>query len=96
MRKVPLPPNQMEEAFAKLDASVVETPLGKSVLRSLEGRLRYRVEGPPKRPQHKLQKHACPDPQKMGKFACRDKAQCWEPCGELGHSEEHAAVVPHG
>ncbi len=21
---------------------------------------------------------------------CKDKSQCWEPCGELGHSEEHA------
>lgn len=23
---------------------------------------------------------------------CKDKSQCWEPCGELGKSEEHAAV----
>ena len=21
---------------------------------------------------------------------CDDKTQCWEPCGDLGHSEEHA------
>jgi len=24
---------------------------------------------------------------------CKDKSQCWEPCGELGHSEEHVIVV---
>lgn len=22
--------------------------------------------------------------------SCDDASQCWEPCGELGHSEEHA------
>ena len=27
---------------------------------------------------------------------CLDKTQCWEPCGELGHSEKHARVVPNG
>lgn len=26
----------------------------------------------------------------MGKHACTNRAQCWEPCGELGHSAEHA------
>jgi hypothetical protein len=23
---------------------------------------------------------------------CTDKSQCWEPCGDLGHSEEHCTV----
>jgi hypothetical protein len=36
----------------------------------------------------------CPNAEHMGEHACRDRAQCWEPCGELGHSEEHA--VRHG
>jgi len=25
---------------------------------------------------------------------CTNPAQCWEPCGELGNSEEHAVVAP--
>ena len=33
----------------------------------------------------------CPD-LTMGKFACKNKSQCWEPCGDLGHSEEHAVI----
>ncbi len=28
----------------------------------------------------------------MGKHACQNAAQCWEPCGQLGHSAEHARV----
>ena len=24
---------------------------------------------------------------------CKDRAQCWEPCGDLGKSEAHAKVV---
>jgi hypothetical protein len=24
---------------------------------------------------------------------CSDKSQCWEPCGDLGNSEEHAVPV---
>ena len=28
----------------------------------------------------------------MGQHACKNRAQCWEPCGELGHSAEHARV----
>lgn len=28
----------------------------------------------------------------MGEHACSDRSQCWEPCGELGKSEEHARV----
>lgn len=34
----------------------------------------------------------CPCKEEMGEFACEDKSQCWEPCGELGKSEEHAVV----
>lgn len=25
---------------------------------------------------------------------CKDPKQCWEPCGELGHSDEHCVVSP--
>lgn len=25
---------------------------------------------------------------------CDDPSQCWEQCGELGHSEEHAVIAP--
>lgn len=35
----------------------------------------------------------CPCPEVMGEFACQDKTQCWEPCGELGKSEAHAVVA---
>ncbi len=28
----------------------------------------------------------------MGEFACENRHQCWEPCGELGKSEEHVVV----
>lgn len=38
-------------------------------------------------------KQPCQHPEKMGEFACADKSQCWEPCGELGKSEEHAVAV---
>ena len=27
--------------------------------------------------------------QSMGKHRCKNRQQCWEPCGELGNSEEH-------
>lgn len=38
----------------------------------------------------------CPCPDKMGEFACQDRTQCWEPCGELGKSEAHVRVwVPN-
>lgn len=36
----------------------------------------------------------CPNAAAMGEYACADKAQCWEPCGDLGHSEEHAVPAP--
>lgn len=28
-----------------------------------------------------------------GYCVCEDPAQCWEPCGTLGHSEDHARVA---
>lgn len=37
---------------------------------------------------------ACPNAVHMAEHACADKTQCWEPCGELGHSAEHARVAP--
>lgn len=33
----------------------------------------------------------CQDP--SNQFGCTDKTQCFEPCGDLGHSEEHVAVA---
>jgi hypothetical protein len=35
----------------------------------------------------------CPDGAHMGEHACTNRSQCWEPCGELGHSEEHAQAI---
>jgi len=35
----------------------------------------------------------CPNAAHMGEHACANRAQCWEPCGELGHSEEHAQAI---
>jgi hypothetical protein len=32
----------------------------------------------------------------MGEYACKDRSQCWEPCDELGHSEEHAQITVVG
>jgi hypothetical protein len=36
----------------------------------------------------------CQDAVTMGKHACTNRNQCWEPCGELGHSAEHAKRAP--
>lgn len=36
----------------------------------------------------------CQNAAHMGEFACANRAQCWEPCGELGHSKEHARRAP--
>lgn len=38
----------------------------------------------------RVRNKACSNPGHMGEFACSNRAQCWEPCGELGKSEEHA------
>lgn len=35
----------------------------------------------------------CPCSERMGEHACSNRHQCWEPCGELGKSSEHVAVV---
>lgn len=32
----------------------------------------------------------------MDKDCCKDPSQCWEPCGELGKSAEHAHVYEAG
>jgi hypothetical protein len=34
----------------------------------------------------------CPNKTHMGVHACNNKSQCWEPCGDLGHSEDHVRV----
>jgi hypothetical protein len=39
-------------------------------------------------------KHPCPNKGQMGKHACNNKSQCWEPCGELGNDERHVRVIP--
>lgn len=36
----------------------------------------------------------CPNAIHMGKFACADRSQCWEPCGELGNDDAHVRVAP--
>jgi hypothetical protein len=36
----------------------------------------------------------CPNMARMGEFACSDRSQCWEPCGELGKSMAHAKPAP--
>jgi hypothetical protein len=35
---------------------------------------------------------SCPDKQYSQR--CKNRHQCWEPCGELGHSAEHARPAP--
>lgn len=35
---------------------------------------------------------ACANAAHMGKFACKDRTQCWEPCGELGKDPASARV----
>ena len=32
----------------------------------------------------------CPKPSTMGEFACKNKGQCWEPCGSLGNDAKFA------
>lgn len=34
--------------------------------------------------------NVCPEPERMGKHACRNRSQCWELCGDLGHDPRHA------
>jgi hypothetical protein len=36
----------------------------------------------------------CPRGDARPEPSCTNRHQCWEPCGELGHSLEHAAVAP--
>lgn len=35
----------------------------------------------------------CPNAAHMAEHVCKNRQQCWEPCGELGHSEEHARAA---
>lgn len=35
----------------------------------------------------------CPDAARMKDHACANRHQCWEPCGELGKSPDHARPV---
>lgn len=34
----------------------------------------------------------CLEADSMGEYACNNRTQCWESCGELGHSDEHARI----
>lgn len=36
----------------------------------------------------------CPNAAHMGEFACTDKSQCWEPCGELGNDDRYVRRAP--
>ena len=36
---------------------------------------------------------ACPRPLIMGEHACKNRNQCWEPCGDLGHHAEYQQRV---
>lgn len=38
----------------------------------------------------------CPEAEKMGEFACKDRSQCWEPCGELGNDDRYVRRAPAG
>lgn len=38
-------------------------------------------------------REGCPDAAHMGEFACKDRSQCWEPCGELGNDDAHVRVA---
>lgn len=35
----------------------------------------------------------CPNASHMGEHACKDRSQCWEPCGELGRDERFVKVA---
>lgn len=37
-------------------------------------------------------RQSCPNRDVMGEHACDNRAQCWEPCGELGKSDTHVGV----
>ncbi len=47
---------------------------------------------PPQREPRGATKY-CPMSAQMGEHACKDRAQCWEPCGALGKSEAHVQVA---
>jgi len=38
-------------------------------------------------------KKMCPNFKKMGIYACSDRTQCWEPCGDLGKDGNSAVNV---
>lgn len=40
-----------------------------------------------------LCKNMCPEHKKMGIYACSDRTQCWESCGDLGNDEKHIKVT---
>ena len=40
-----------------------------------------------------LEALACPRPLIMGEHACKNRNQCWEPCGDLGHHAEYQQRV---
>jgi hypothetical protein len=39
---------------------------------------------------------ACTNVAHMGEFACANRHQCFEPCGELGHDAKYAQRAPNG
>lgn len=46
-----------------------------------------------KKPEPQAQAEPCPN-STSDEFACKNRHQCWEPCGELGNSAAHARPVP--
>lgn len=58
------------------------------------------------KPTLAFQHEQCPDKEFMGEFACSDRAQCFEPCGLLGHDarfsvraqryRQQGAILPAG
>jgi hypothetical protein len=40
-----------------------------------------------------VQQEPCPDKER-DEYTCKNRHQCWEPCGELGKSEEHTQLAP--
>ncbi|MDB5814013.1 MAG: hypothetical protein JWN23_1130 [Rhodocyclales bacterium] len=71
--------SQLEKQNANLSRAVVELTETKDTA-YLSGIAEGRAE----------MERACPNAAHMGKHACKNRHQCWEPCGELGHSEKHA------
>lgn len=61
---------------------------GDEVRKIVDAHNRYKLPPQPKEPEQE----PCPDKER-DEYACKNRYQCWEPCGELGKSEEHVRVA---